>query len=239
MSISEQIERFIETEVIGSGAEGVVVGLSGGIDSAVVASLAVRALGSDKVLGLIMPCGSDPDDAIFAKKLQCPNIICDLSKAFKAMRGTLPFDVVSSGLLGNIKARLRMTTLYAYANMMNYIVLGTGNRTEIALGYFTKYGDGGCDCEPIGGLLKREVVRLAKELGVPQEIIRRAPSAGLWAGQTDEGDLGFFYNKLDMAVEASDAGVMDDALDVLGSRMVNSGHKRKMPPICTIDKEQT
>jgi NAD+ synthase len=133
--------------------------------------------------------------------------------------------------LANIKPRLRMTTLYFIANSINYLVAGTGNRSELAIGYFTKYGDGGVDLLPIGHLLKREVREMAKELGVPERVIARPPGAGLWPGQLDEEEMGFTYAELERYLEEGPQAV-SPALAVRIERLTRSSdHKRAMPPI--------
>ena len=128
-----------------------------------------------------------------------------------------------------------MSVLYYFANSLNYLVVGTGNRSEFQIGYFTKYGDGGCDILPLAGLLKREVRKLAKDLGIPNEIIVRPPSAGLWKGQTDEGEIGLEYDDLDRCLVAikngKTKGIEKKSLAKVKSMVRASDHKRKMPPI--------
>jgi NAD+ synthase len=135
----------------------------------------------------------------------------------------------------NIKPRLRMITLYYLAQSHNYLVLGSGNRTEIEVGYYTKYGDGGVDLLPLGGLYKTQVWELARELGVPQEVIDRPPTAGLWPGQTDEGEMGITYRELDRVLRAIAAGdtegIDPDTLKKVQGMIERSAHKRAMPPI--------
>jgi len=133
----------------------------------------------------------------------------------------------------NIKPRLRMTTLYFMANSLNYMVVGTGNRSEITLGYYTKYGDGGVDLLPIGGLLKSEVRALARELDVPAAIIDKPPSAGLWIGQTDEAEMGFTYDALEQYLSGGRSAVTPAIADRIEQLRRASEHKRAMPPICT------
>jgi NAD+ synthase len=154
----------------------------------------------------------------------------------EAMRATTPADPLRGRVpLANIKPRLRMATLYFFANSLNYLVAGTGNRSEIAIGYFTKYGDGGCDLLPIGHLAKSEVRTLARELNVPQAIIDRTPSAGLWLGQTDEEEMGFTYAELERYLEDGPQGV-PPALAMRIERLTRSSeHKRQLPPIPDLD----
>jgi NAD+ synthase len=153
-----------------------------------------------------------------------------------ALLGALPDT--SDLARANIKPRLRMTTLYALAQTHGYLVAGTGNKSEIAVGYFTKYGDGGVDIEPLGELYKTQVRLLAAKLGIPQTIIDRPPTAGLWEGQTDEGEMGITYEALDTtlaAIEAGDTGHLDPAQVARVQQMLaSSAHKRSMPPVCPL-----
>jgi len=130
-----------------------------------------------------------------------------------------------------VKPRLRMTSLYFVANSLNYLVAGTGNRSELAIGYFTKYGDGGVDMLPIGRLLKSQVQALARELGVPAPIIDKAPSAGLWLGQTDEAEMGFSYADLEKYLSSGPAAVADDLAARIGRLERVSDHKRALAPM--------
>jgi len=212
-------------------ARGVVIGLSGGIDSSVVACLAKKALG-EKVLGVIMPCYSsaiDEDYArLIAKMLKIKIERVSLNSAYDSILGVLPGGKKMA--LANLKPRLRMLILYYFANSLNYLVAGTGNKSEVLIGYFTKYGDGGCDILPLGDLLKTEVRELAKELKIAKEIIERVPSAGLWENQTDEGEIGITYEELDgiiMAIESNQkSSVSPGALARVEELMRVSAHKR-------------
>ncbi|MDD5005487.1 MAG: NAD(+) synthase [Candidatus Omnitrophica bacterium] len=207
MSLAKEIAGWIKKKVKQAKAEGVVIGLSGGIDSSCVAVLSKMALGSN-VLGLILPCQSDSQDErlarLLADKFDIKVEKKTLDPVYEKLKETLP----KAGKLAmvNLKPRLRMLTLYYFANKMNYLVAGCGNKSEITVGYFTKYGDGGADIFPLGGLLKTEVRKLAKELGIPREIIERAPTAGLWQGQTDESEMGITYEDLDKAIIAIEKG---------------------------------
>jgi len=237
--IAQSISDWIARKVHEAGARGVVVGLSGGVDSAVVLALSQRAVGSS-VLGVIMPCGNSDADAqdalLVAGTLSAGTITVPLDKAYRVLTEAVP-DATRTAC-GNLKARLRMAILYAHANSLNYIVAGTGNRCELAVGYFTKYGDGGVDILPIGGLVKSEVRQLARHLGIPPRIINRTPTAGLWPGQTDEGELGITYDVLDEIVEALDnerqPRAPADALARVKALMTTSEHKRALPPICPV-----
>jgi len=152
------------------------------------------------------------------------------------MRATTPADPLRGRVpLANIKPRLRMATLYYFANALNYLVAGTGNRSELSIGYFSKYGDGGVDLLPIGHLVKSEVRALARELNIPPEIVDRTPSAGLWFGQTDEEEMGFTYKDLERYLEDGPQGV-SPALAMRIERLIRaSEHKRQLPPMPNID----
>lgn len=236
MSLSVEICQWIEAKICEAKAKGVVFGMSGGIDSSVIASLAKKAAG-ENALGLILPCHSsslDQEDAHkFASRIGIKALSISLDSIYDNLLITLPTgdDLVR----GNLKARLRMGVLYYFANTLNYIVVGTDNKSEIAIGYFTKYGDGGVDILPLGDLLKTEVRELAVELGIPGEIIKRKPSAGLWEGQTDEGELGFSYEELDSCIQALDCskyeGVSTELLAKVKMLINSSEHKRSSIPI--------
>ena len=227
----EKICSWFREVVNQAKAKGVVIGLSGGIDSSVVACLAKKALG-EKVLGVIMPCYSsaiDEDYArLIAKMLKIKIERVSLNSIYDSILGVLPGGKKMA--LANLKPRLRMLILYYFANSLNYLVAGTGNKSEVLIGYFTKYGDGGCDILPLGDLLKTEVRELAKELRIPKEIIERVPSAGLWENQTDEGEIGITYEELDgiiMAIESNQkSSVSPGVLARVEELMRESAHKR-------------
>jgi NAD+ synthase len=233
-----------------AGASGLVVGLSGGVDSAVVVRLSQLAM-PGAVMGLILPCHSDPQDEedalAAAQHFSVPTARIDLSGAYDVLIASLqlalarapddarakqPLDPLRGRVpLANIKPRLRMTALYFLANTMNYLVAGTGNRSELAIGYFTKWGDGGVDILPLGRLVKRQVRQMAQELDVPQAIIDRAPSAGLWVGQRDEEEMGFSYAELEGYLSKGPQAV-SPALAMKVERLVRgSEHKRELPPM--------
>ncbi len=240
MSLPERIAAWLRDYASAAGAEGFVLGLSGGVDSATAAALAVRAVGPQRVLGLLLPCHSLPEDArlgqAVADAFSIPTLTCDLGPAYDALVAALP--ACSHPLAAaNIKPRLRMTALYYVAQARHALVLGAGNKTEIMVGYSTKYGDGGVDLLPLGGLYKTQVWELARELGVPREVIERPPTAGLWPGQTDEGEMGITYRELDRvlaAIEAGNTGDVEPAtLRKVQAMIACSAHKRALPPVFT------
>jgi len=238
MSLPDQIAQWLREQIAAAGADGFVVGLSGGVDSATSAALGVRAVGPERVLGVLMPCHSQPEDGRLAQKVAdafgIPTLTVDLSGVYDALTAALPPSDHPLAA-ANIKPRLRMIALYYLAQSRNYLVLGSGNRTEIEVGYYTKYGDGGVDLLPLGGLYKTQVWELARELGVPQEVVERPPTAGLWPGQTDEGEMGITYVELDRVLRAIAAGDTADvdptALQKVQAMIARSAHKRAMPPV--------
>ena len=232
-NIIDQCEQWLRDEVEQAHASGIVLGLSGGIDSSVLAALGVEALGRERVLGIIMPCHSiDEDEADARLLIEALGVNfkrVDLSETFDLMLKTIGGEF-NSLVKSNLKARLRMVTLYAVAQSKNFLVCGTSNRSEYETGYFTKFGDSGVDLMPLANFLKRDIRAMAKLLNVPEKIITKAPSAGLYEGQTDEGDMGFSYDTLD---EYLTTGSINDEkarerIDVMRRR---SEHKRKPIPI--------
>ncbi|MCU0665640.1 MAG: NAD+ synthase [Candidatus Omnitrophica bacterium] len=236
--MKKKIINWMRSQVKQAGAKGIILGLSGGIDSALVAALSKEAVGKNKVLGLMMPIQSNPQDLkdalLTAKALGISYKIVDLSKVYKLFFHALPKG--NKLALGNLKPRLRMMTLYYFANTYGYLVSGTGNKSELSVGYFTKYGDGGTDILPIADLLKKDVRRLSWEMGIPEKIITKAPTAGLWPGQTDEGEMGITYNELDGILECmenkSKPKTSKQKVDKVKKMMACSLHKRQGPKIC-------
>ncbi len=171
--MKDKIVAWIKKKVKDANAQGIVLGLSGGIDSAVACALSKEAVGRKNVLGLFMPCHSHSQDLkdakIVASKLKIKTRVVDLCGVYNSFLKILP--QASNLAVVNLRPRLRMAALYYFANKFNYLVCGTGNKSELMAGYFTKYGDGGVDILPIAGLLKKDVRRLAKELGIPAHII--------------------------------------------------------------------
>lgn len=226
---------FIRRIVHGSGAGGVVVGISGGIDSAVSAALCVRALGKENVVGIWMPIYSQPvhaDDAqALAEAIGLNLWTVDLRAVFdQALAAIEPHQPLTDKSKGNTKARLRMTTLYAVANERGWLVADTCNRSEIYVGYMTKGGDGLADFNPLASLTKHEVRLLAAALGVPDSIIKKPPSADLWAGQTDEQEMGFTYEQLDRYLITGEGD--SDVIERIEEMHRQSAHKRQLMPMC-------
>jgi NAD+ synthase len=246
MSKAERIAGWLRDQAMHAGARGFVFGLSGGVDSALVARLCQMAA-PQRVLGVYLPAYSHPQDEedarLVATTFGIPFARVDLTATFDALS-----EALNAGIKGlphhvdvldikqqlpdaNIKPRLRMASLYFIANSLNYLVAGTGNRSELLLGYFTKYGDGGVDLLPIGRLLKSEVRALSTELGVPQRIIDKPPTAGLWMGQTDDEEMGFTYETLEQYLEHGASSVTPDTAQRIERLRQSSEHKRSLPPV--------
>jgi NAD+ synthase len=250
-SCQKSIQKSISDYVRTSGASGAVLGLSGGIDSALVCKLACGS--GVKVHAMIMPEDpitppEDVSDAInLAKECGASYSVIKINKAIDALNSSFPWEGYDpckrTAALGNAKARVRMVYNYMAANCGNMLVLGTGNRTEILLGYATKYGDAGVDIQPIGALYKTQVRQMASFAGVPKKIISKVPTAGLWIGQTDEGELGAKYEVMDRILfslveeersvsETAKLVSVDESLVMrLRERMIKNEHKRALPPV--------
>lgn len=230
----DTIVNFLKEKVKESNSKGLIVGISGGIDSALVYALAKKAFPED-ALGVIMPIDKMEHDLAhineLEKSMNTKFITINLKETFDAILGTLKIEDKMS--ISNIKPRLRMTTLYAIAQSKKYLVCGTDNKDEYFIGYFTKYGDGGVDLLPIVHLTKSEVKYLSKLLNVPESIINKKPSAGLWEGQSDEDELGFSYDDLDFYLDHINNNVIinkyldKNVIEKIERMHKNSEHKRQ------------
>jgi NAD+ synthase len=235
-----KIVNWLKGQVRQAKAKGIVLGLSGGIDSCLVACLAKEALGKERVLALILPCHSqkqDLDDArFFARERGIKTKTVDLSPIYDSLMKILPSGKALAK--ANLKPRLRMLVLYYFANTLNYLVCGTGNKSELAVGYFTKFGDGAVDILPIADLWKGQVRALAREYEITERIIAKPPTAGLWPGQTDEGEMGITYPELDDILgrlERKQRQVLPrDKVKMVKAMMGRSRHKRRGPRICLV-----
>lgn len=232
-----EVEQMIRYAYWTSGCKGIVVGLSGGVDSAVAATFCCRAIGGEKVLGLSLPASvSNPADikdaAALCKQIGMMHRVISIEPMLEGFR-TMPEFNESSYLLGNLMARIRMAVLYYHANRDQKIVCGTSNRSEYMLGYCTKFGDNAADLQPLLHLYKTEVYDYAQELGIPESIIKKAPSAGLWEGQRDEEEIGLSYREIDHSLQALELQGWEAATPteekVLGL-VKKSGHKRLLAP---------
>lgn len=246
-AIRQMLVDWLKEKVVEARARGVAVGVSGGVDSAVVAALAKEAF-PDECIGVWMPCHSMAQDAEDAAKVAqaigIPLITVELDEVWDLLTARLRQALEGAGDSSsldatalrmaevNVKPRLRLTALHHIARARGYLVAGATNRSELVVGYFTKYADTGVDLLPIGDLVKSQVWQLARELGIPEEIIGKAPSAGLWEGQTDQEELGMTYAELDRYILTGVATAeVKERVDRL---KVASEHKRRMPPIAKL-----
>lgn len=238
------LESFITQQVEASKRTGVVLGLSGGVDSALVAKLCADALGPKRVLALALPDGKggeDLEDArAYARQLGVGFRVVDIAPLVAPFDAALGAGKADRVARGNLRARARMVVLYFVANTEERLVMGTGNKSELLTGYFTRWGDGGADFLPIGDLYKTQVRAMARHLGVPGRIVDRLPTAGLWRGQTDEGELGMAYDDLDRVLLGIELQMEPDAIaEKTGVRLAEvrriealvaaTAFKRKMP----------
>ncbi|MFB6205108.1 MAG: NAD+ synthase [Haloglomus sp.] len=242
----ETAEQFLRESLADTGAGGYVVGVSGGLDSALATRVAVDAVGADAVTGLVLPAGPTADentrDAVdLCERLGVDNRVVDIKPLVDAVAETAPVDL-DRLTRGNIQARMRMVLLYEAANRRDALVLGPENRSEYLLGYFTKHGDGAVDVAPLRRLYKTEFYELARGVGLDERFIEKQPSAELWEGQTDEAELGADYATIDpvlvglvergQSVEtvAAETDTDRDLVERLAERWTSSAHKRAQPP---------
>lgn len=239
--IAEYLEKWIKDEFAAAGAKKAVLGISGGIDSALLAGLLCRALGPENVTGIMMPCHSGIIDeeyaALLAAKFEFKTYKIDLSKTYDTLQKVISDELGTLDTLpsANIKPRLRMTTLYSIAQQQGALVCGGGNKDEITYGYFTKYGDSGVDLLPLADLLKGEVWSTSEYIGVPAAIIDRPPTAALWEGQTDEKEMGMTYAELDTYIATGNAS--EAVKDKVQRAIVKTAHKRAFPHMAILPKE--
>ena len=247
--IEKKITAFIDQNIKESKLNGAVVSISGGIDSAVAAALTVKAIGSSKVLGITIPESDvtpkeDLEDVISLCNML--NLTCEqinITPILHVIKNNLKnFDSNDKIAFGNVKARLRMVISYYYANLTNKMVIGTSNKTEFYLGYFTKYGDGGVDIMPLADLYKNQIKQMAVYLNLPDSIIKKQPSARLWANQSTEKELGVEYDFLDLIVYyylkgfsnneiAKKINLNIETVNNIVQRIKNNEHKRRFPLI--------
>ena len=246
----EHITDFIRETVDDAGADGGVLGLSGGIDSTLTAYLTVDALGTDGLHGLLLPsevneAENTSDAERVARELGIDYDVIEIEPVVESFLDAFSEDSRDESLktaVGNVRVRARAVFNYFVANRENRVVLGTGNRTEALVGYFTKYGDQAVDCNPIGNLYKGQVRQLARHMGVPDDLVDKTPTAGMWVGQTDEAELGMEYDMLDAvlalhidgplsaAATARELGIDDERVEAVETLVARSEHKRHMPP---------
>lgn len=244
---AENAIQWIKEYVEKTQAKGIVVGNSGGKDSATVLAMATKAIGKEKVLAVSMPCHSNENDFEDAKlvadtfdvnllKVDLNNCYGQMEKEIESeLHNKLEIENLSKEATINIKPRLRMTTLYGIAQTLGYLVIGTGNLCEAMVGYTTKWGDNASDFNPIGNFTVNEVLAIGKYLGVPEKILQKSPSDGL-GGQTDEEKMGITYHQIGEMIET---GHTDDALakQKILKRSSNTKHKRDPIPVYTFQRK--
>jgi len=244
---ADHLASFVDSVVDDAGAEGAVIGLSGGIDSTTVAYLAVEALGPGNVHGLVMPSVANAEENMsdaewVAQELGIEYDVIEIQPIAEAFFDAVPEAADDRMAAGNVYVRTRAVLNYFVANHEDKVVLGTGNRAEAMTGYYTKYGDQAVDCNPIGNLYKQQVRQLAAHLGAPENLVTKTPSAEMWSGQTDEDEMGLDYDTIDAILALHVDGPLSTAatvraLDVEESHVARvvdlherSAHKRAMPP---------
>jgi NAD+ synthase len=241
-----KIRRFIKDYVEKSKVKGIVLGLSGGIDSSIVAALSALAIGGDKVLGLILPEKETYDAKdikhakLVAKKFGFQTKLIDITPTLEAFYNSIPdFDPTDNVCKGNIKARTRMIYIYYFANRFSMLVCGSSDKSETMMGYFTKWGDVAADISPIMDLYKTQVRKLAQHIGIPKEILTKPSSPALWPGQLAETELGIRYENLDLILYGLEhfmetkeivkqLDIEKELVDRIKRRWLSMEHKRRM-----------
>jgi NAD+ synthase len=244
--VETRVQRFIKDYVEKSGTEGLVLGLSGGIDSCTVTALSALAIGGDKVLGLLLPEKETYNrkdiehSELVAKKFGFKTQMVDLTSTLEAFYKSIPiFDPTDNMCKGNVKARTRMIYIYYYANKLNRLVCGSSDKSETMMGYFTKWGDVAADISPIMDLYKTQVRKLAQHIGIPKAIVAKPSSPALWPGQLAESELGIRYEQLDLILYglehfmkteeiAKQLNVEKDLVNRVKHRWLSAEHKRRM-----------
>ena len=247
--IEQQIAKFMEDFLARTGARGYVIGLSGGVDSTAAAYLAVRAVGPERVHALLLPDreatpSEDLEDAKWvAEKLGISYTLVEINDIYESFLRSMPFRQLENKVAnGNLKVRIRMCMLYYYANSRNCLVIGTSDRSEILIGYYTKWGDGASDLIPLGGLFKTQVRKLAEHMGVPKRIAYKPSSPRLWKGHMAEEELGASYEVIDQVLyclfdkgydleeTAKATGFSLETVKKIYEMYLRSSHKRSLPP---------
>jgi NAD+ synthase len=247
VDVENRIERFIKSYVENSGAEGIVLGMSGGLDSNTAAALCALAIGGDKVLGLMLPeretfNPKDIEDAkTVAEKFGVQTQVCEITPALEGYYASIPiFDPLDKLSKGNIKARSRMIYLYYYANKQNRIVCGSSDKSEAMMGYFTKWGDVAADIAPNMDLYKTQLRKLAEHIGIPSSLAHKPSTPSLWPNQSAEGELGMRYEVLDLILFglerfmapseiAEKLGIAEEKVSMVKKRWLSVEHKRRLP----------
>ena len=245
--VETKVKRFITDYVEKSGAEGVVLGLSGGVDSCTTAALSALAIGGDKVFGLLLPEQENYNTKdvehvkLVAEKFGFKTEMIDITPTLEAFYNSIPiFETTDKLCKGNIKARARMIYIYYYANRLDILVCGGSDKSETMMGYFTKWGDVAADISPIMDLYKTQVRKLAQHIGVPKEIITKPATPALWPGQLAEEELGIKYEILDLILYglehfmkteeiAQQLGIKKELVNKMKHRWLSMEHKRRMP----------
>ena len=251
LHITNCITDFIRNEVTTANSQGIVLGLSGGLDSSVALYLATKALGNNKVLGLILPDKkvsqqSDIDDAIeLSQKIGINYHVIDITEIKQKYIDILPLEKIA---IGNLTARIRMNLIYYYANIEHKLVLGTSDKSELMIGYFTKFGDGAADVLPLANIYKTEVREIAKYLNLPKKILLKKSTPSLWKDQSAEDEIGMEYEKIDTILKNLAENISEntnnkyllkkgiDKNDILFIKHLLSKNKHKitLPKICII-----